>query len=438
MRTRLAIRTHALLERFFPERRLFLRSDTETRFIRLRPATQMVAMAGTTAFVGWTAVATAILLMDSIGAGSIRDQAAREQNTYEQRLNALSDERDARATEASAAQDRFNTALRQISVMQTELLDSEARRMELETGIDVIQATLRDAVNARETLGRRLATLETRIETGETALAEAGASSEDGTLDIVVEALSRTAEERDQIVIDAQAALVRAAEMEAAIEQMEEENDRIFSQLEEAMTVSVKPLDKMFEQAGMDPERIINQVRKGYSGQGGPLTPLSLSTKGAPLSNDTARANRLLGQMDRLNLYRIAAEKAPFAAPTKASVRFTSGFGRRWGRMHNGADFAGPHGTPIHATADGVVTFAGWQSGYGRLVKIQHEFGIETRYAHNSKLHVSVGDRVSRGEQIADMGNTGRSTGTHLHYEVRVGGQPVNPMIYIKAANDVF
>jgi murein DD-endopeptidase MepM/ murein hydrolase activator NlpD len=106
--------------------------------------------------------------------------------------------------------------------------------------------------------------------------------------------------------------------------------------------------------------------------------------------------------------------------------------------MHNGTDFAAPHGTPIFATADGVVVHAEWLSGYGRLVKIQHEFGIETRYAHMSKIRVKKGQRVSRGQRIGDMGNTGRSTGTHLHYEVRVGGRPVNPMIYIKAANDVF
>jgi murein DD-endopeptidase MepM/ murein hydrolase activator NlpD len=106
--------------------------------------------------------------------------------------------------------------------------------------------------------------------------------------------------------------------------------------------------------------------------------------------------------------------------------------------MHAGTDFAAPHGTPIYATADGVITHAGWLSGYGLLVKIQHEFGIETRYAHQSKLRVKVGQRVSRGQRIGDMGNTGRSTGTHLHYEVRVGGKAVNPMIYIKAAKDVF
>ncbi len=437
MRTRLAIKTHALVSRFFPERRLFLRSETDTRFIRLKSETQAIAFAGATVVVSWTIIATAILLMDSIGSGSYREQAKREQVTYQQRLNELSAERDSRAGEARAAQKRFNSALRQISVMQSELLDSETRRRELETGIDVIQATLRDTVKTREEINNRLAALEGQIASGGTALAQTGGQA-DGTMDILADALARTAEERDQVVADAQAALVRAAEMQAEIERMEDKNDRIFRQLEEAMTVSVKPLDRMFEKAGMDPDRILNQVRKGYSGQGGPLTPLSFSTRGEPISEDTRRANNILGEMDRLNLYRIAAQKAPFASPLRDPFRFTSGFGYRWGRLHAGTDFAAPHGTPIYSTADGVVVHAGWQSGYGRLVKIQHEFGIETRYAHMSKIRVKVGQRVSRGDRIGDMGNTGRSTGTHLHYEVRVGGKPVNPMIYIKAANDVF
>jgi len=435
VRSRLTIRLHALVERFFPERRLFLRSDSDTRFIRLRSETQAVGFAGLTLLVGWSIVATSILLMDSIGAGNFRDQAKRDQETYQHRLNALSAERDARAAEALAAQDRFASALKQISVMQTELLNSEAHRRELETGIDVIQATLREVMKSREEATARLAELESDLK-GEVALARA--SGDDATVKLLNEALTRVAEERDQVIADAQAALIRAAEMQAEIEILEDKNDRIFRQLEEAMTVSVMPLDKMFEKAGMDPDRILNEVRKGYSGQGGPLTPLSFSTKGDATSPETLRANRILNQMDRLNLYRIAAQKAPFASPLKDSFRFTSGFGYRWGRLHAGTDFAAPHGTPIYATADGVVIHAGWQSGYGRLVKIQHEFGIETRYAHQSKIRVKVGQRVSRGDRIGDMGNTGRSTGTHLHYEVRVGGKPVNPMIYIKAAKDVF
>ena len=174
------------------------------------------------------------------------------------------------------------------------------------------------------------------------------------------------------------------------------------------------------------------------------MTPLSFTTRGEELSPDTLRANRLLNQMDRLNLYRIAAEKAPFANPVKNAFRFTSQFGYRRDpktggrRMHKGVDFAAGMGTPLYATADGVVIHAGWSSGYGRLVKIQHEFGIETRYAHLAKIRVKEGQRVSRGELIGDMGNSGRSTGTHLHYEVRVNGRAVNPMTFIKAGRDVF
>ncbi len=435
MRTRLAIKTHALLERCFPERRLFLRSDTDTRFIRLRSETQAIAFAGAAAVVSWTIVATAILLMDSIGAGSYREQARRDQVTYQQRLNALAAERDARAAEALAAQERFSSALEQVSAMQSQLLTSEAKRREVETGLDVVQATLGETMKERETYREQYAALRSQLEKGGTAYAEGG---DESTLDFLSTALAKTAEERDQVVADAQDALLRADEMATEIRLMEEKNDMIFRQLEEAMTVSVKPLDKMFEAAGMDPDRILDQVRRGYSGQGGPLTPLSFSTRGEDLGPDASRANEILGQMDRLNLYRIATQRVPFASPLKDPFRFTSGFGRRWGRMHEGTDFAAPHGTPIYATAEGTVVHAGWMSGYGRLVKIRHEFGIETRYAHNSKLYVEVGQRVSRGQKIAAMGNTGRSTGTHLHYEVRVGGKAVNPMTYIKAANDVF
>ena len=443
MRTRLAITLHHLLERYFPERRVFLKSDTDTRFIRLRPGTQLLAFTGSAVVVAWAIVATAIILMDSIGAGNFREQAKRDQRLYQERLNVLAGERDMRMEEALAAQQRFNSALEQISVMQSQLLASETRRRELETGIEVIQTTLRDTMTDHKAARATIAEL--KEQKAEVVAASSGAATTtNAPVNFLAEALAETAAERDQIEANAQQALTRAEEMELEIALMRDQNDEIFRQLEEAMAVSVEPLDKMFRQAGMPTDQIIEQVRRGYSGQGGPLTPLSFSTSGEEPSPDAIRANRLLEQMDKLNLYRIAAEKAPFAMPVKSAFRFTSGFGYRRDpktggrRMHNGTDFAGAHGTNIYATADGVVTHAGWQSGFGRLVKIQHDFGIETLYAHNSNLRVRKGQRVSRGDQIADMGSTGRSTGTHLHYEVRVGGKPVNPMIYIKAARDVF
>ncbi len=435
MRSRITTKIHGWLEGRFPEKRLFLRSDSETRFIRLTAETQLVAWTGGTLIVGWTIIATAILLMDSIGAGNFRAQAQRDQMIYEQRLNSLSSERDIRAEEAVAAQRRFNSALDQISIMQSELLNTEDKRRELETGLEVVQSTLRDTMKAREEARDQVAAL---FADGTAANAGAMTQEATGTVNLLADALRDTAAERDLIAADAAFALDHAAEMELELRLLQEKNDEIFRQLEEAMLVSVEPLDKMFRSAGLNPDSLLSAVRRGYSGTGGPLTPLQFSTKGGGPDPDTSRANGILDRMDRINLYRIAAERAPFDIPVKSNFRFTSGFGQRWGRLHAGADFAGPIGTPIYATADGVVTHAGWSSGYGRLVKIQHEFGIETRYAHQSRLDVKVGQRVSRGQQIGAIGNSGRSTGPHLHYEVRVGGAPVNPMIYIRAGQDVF
>jgi len=440
VRTRLAIKIHTVLERFFPERRVFLKSDTDTRFVRLRPSTQLVALTGSTALIAWAIVATAIVLMDSIGSGNFREQAKRDQSTYQARLSDLSAQRNGRAEEAVAAQERFNAALKQISLMQSELLQSETRRRELETGIEVIQNTLRSTMMDREIARDQVAQLE-GAEGGSAARNNAASSA---PTSILADALARTAAERDQVIVDARDALVEAEELTQKLAIMQDQNDAIFRQLEEAMTVSVAPLDRMFRNAGMPTDRMLETVRRGYSGQGGPMMPLTFSTRGEEPSADTMRANRLLNQMDRLNLYRLAAQKAPFANPVKNAFRFTSQFGFRRDpktggrRMHSGVDFAAPSGTPLYATADGVVTNAGWGSGYGRLVKIQHEFGVETRYAHMSKIRVKVGQRVSRGQHIGDMGASGRVTGVHLHYEVRVGGKAVNPMIFIKAANDVF
>lgn len=435
MRTRLAIQIHTLLERFFPERRLFLRSDTDTRFIRLRSGTQLMAVAGAAAIVAWSIIATAILVMDSIGSGNFREQAKRDQETYRLRLNEISNERDMRSAEAVAAQKRFNAALEQISMMQSELLESEVRRRELETGIEVIQANLRRTMQQRD--DARIAAAQTKKAEPQDQIATAGDMNAAG-IDALAAALSETAKERDTLFADARAASAHADEMRLELKLLEEKNEQIFAQLEDAMTVSVKPLEKMFSQAGLSTKSLLEEVRRGYSGQGGPLTPLSISTSGGHIDANAARANKLLNDLDRLNMYRIAAEIVPFANPVKSAVRYTSGFGMRWGRMHNGSDFAGPHGTDIFTTADGVVTHAGWSSGYGRLIKIKHAHGIETRYAHLAKIRVNVGQRVSRGEHIGDMGNSGRSTGTHLHYEVRINGKAVNPMTFIKAARDVF
>jgi murein DD-endopeptidase MepM/ murein hydrolase activator NlpD len=102
--------------------------------------------------------------------------------------------------------------------------------------------------------------------------------------------------------------------------------------------------------------------------------------------------------------------------------------------MHEGLDIAANLGEPIYAALDGTVTYSGWASGYGNLIKLKHNDGIDTYYGHCSKLLVSEGQKVKKGEKIAEVGSTGNSTGPHLHFEIRINGVPKDPTKYL---NDI-
>ncbi len=133
----------------------------------------------------------------------------------------------------------------------------------------------------------------------------------------------------------------------------------------------------------------------------------------------------------------VGTAERPKTAPTGTyampiqNYRFSSGFGYRWGRLHSGVDLAAPTGTPIYASDGGTVQRAGWYAGYGLCVEINHENGRMTRYGHCSQLLVNVGDKVYQGQNIALVGNTGHSFGSHLHFEINLNGSPVNPVPYL-------
>ena len=436
MRQRITQRIDRFWSRYFPERRVFLKSDEDTRFIRLRPSVQASVFFVLASLLAWVIIATSILVMDNIGAGNFREQALRDQESYQQRLQYMSQERDIRAEEATKAQRRFDEALEQVSIMQTELLDADLKRRELIAALETTQTKMRRVLQDSNAAKQELSILKSDNPELVAQLNQSNSGANSDQLSFLTKTLNDTASERDRLEREAQAALDKVNEIEMELRLAEERNEQIFRQIEEAMTVSIEPLNKMFRAVGKNPDTIIDVIRKGYSGYGGPMT--KLSSHGSDPTMEELRANAILNDLDEMNIYRIAVEKIPFANPLKSAYRYTSGYGRRWGRMHYGTDFAAPHGTPIYASADGVVVHAGWASGYGRLVKIKHEFGYETRFGHLSKIRVNVGQKVSRGERIGDMGNTGRSTGTHLHYEIRINGNAINPMKYLEAGHDVF
>lgn len=174
---------------------------------------------------------------------------------------------------------------------------------------------------------------------------------------------------------------------------------------------------------GLDPSR--------FDGQGGPFEAV------APLKSGNPDFKQLFMSWKKLDTLEKGSIAIPSAMPVEG-MKFTSGYGvrsdpfQRRAAMHAGVDLAGPVGTKIFATADGIVRRAERASGYGNLVEVDHGRGIHTRYAHMSKLLVRPGQPVKRGELVGLMGSTGRSTGSHLHYEVRIDGKAVNPIPFMQ------
>ena len=436
-------RLNAALERTLPEKRLFLRSETTTRFVRLRPAVQALILSGTAVYLTWSLVATALVFFELVGSTDLREAARREQVYFEERLADLTAQRDRASAEAQAAHRRFGEAMDRVGGMQTMLLDAEQRIAELEDGIDALQTGMQTVAGERDAALSRLAELESADANTRLARATARLADTEMTLDFLLSALDQTADEREALRGLAETATLEAQHLALEHRLVQDRNTRIFTQLEQAVESAILPLERIFTAAGMSPDTLLRQVRSGYQTRSAALTPISVSTSGTIDPNsDESRANGVLAALEEIEAYRIAIQRTPFATPVRGA-RTTSGFGYRRDpitggrRLHAGQDFGGSRGTPITATADGVVIEAGRQSGYGNIVVIRHDFGFETRYAHLSSIAVREGQRVSRGDRVGGMGNTGRSTGVHLHYEIRVNGTPINPMTYMRAAQYV-
>ncbi len=209
--------------------------------------------------------------------------------------------------------------------------------------------------------------------------------------------------------------------------------------------------EQAIRRLGLDPRRVLSasqassqaalassQSGRRATGMGGPLEALASEADGSL----DARFARLGASLARLAALEHGLQRMPQVMPTERG-RMTSNFGYRRdpftgeAAMHSGLDFGGAHGEPIRAVAAGRVSFVGTKGGYGRLVEITHGNGLVTRYAHMSAAGARVGQTVAAGEVIGAIGSTGRSTGPHLHFEVRVNDHAVNPRPLLEGAREI-
>jgi murein DD-endopeptidase MepM/ murein hydrolase activator NlpD len=383
------------LARVAPEKTLLLSSSRGLRYVRLSPLSQTLMAAGVALAFAWGAVAAGALAARGISDAGEADALAAVATAYENRLET--------AAAAAAAQNA-----------RLETLRAE-----------------------REALAARLGEADARADAAEAGLAAAAQEREELSLTLtrVADALEAAAAQRDH-------ALAAASGFEAE----RERQTQLLARVGEAAELTIAPLENLLSSAGVDVDAVLEEVRREAGGVGGPFVPLepatATATATATAASGAARPLTVMSSLERVNLLRLAAQRLPFATPVE-DARLTSRFGPRRdpingrGARHEGLDLVAPRGAPVLASAAGRVVHAGWMRGFGRAVKVRHDFGFETLYAHMDETRVQVGERVEAGTRVGDLGNTGRSTGPHLHYEIRVEGRPVDPHSFIKAARDV-
>lgn len=238
---------------------------------------------------------------------------------------------------------------------------------------------------------------------------------------------------------------VEAARLEQENSVLREENEKQRQQLDrlknrvEAVEDKTRQLaDEISADDGQDaPQEAPPSDPTGGNGAGGPRVEMDAAT--------VAAVEQRAAQLEReLQFYEHALReraRVPSVWPTEGRTTDSYGgrgnpFGGGTFEFHGGLDIATAWGTPVVAAGSGTVTFAGWQGGYGQMVIVEHGDGLSTRYGHLSRVEVSVGEQLTRGQQLGRVGSTGRSTGPHLHFEVRIGETAVNPRRYLPAREE--
>jgi murein DD-endopeptidase MepM/ murein hydrolase activator NlpD len=252
------------------------------------------------------------------------------------------------------------------------------------------------------------------------------------------------AEPRQSRVITSEPYQVQTVGFRARGERLEGDQDRTLSELEDQVVEASEQTRGVLRLTGVPMASLTGP--EADTAAGGPLVPqdfvayLRDSGLNPAFSQRVAQVAARIGESRRLSAI---ASSTPLAAPVAVDYRETSGYGQRIdpfnGRaaFHSGLDMAAFERAPVVATSPGVVSFAGTKSGYGYTVEIDHGHGFKTRYGHLRDIQVQRGDRVAIGQRIGSMGSTGRSTATHLHYEVWFRGRAVDPVNFLRAGRHV-
>ncbi|MDO8605289.1 MAG: M23 family metallopeptidase [Phaeospirillum sp.] len=233
---------------------------------------------------------------------------------------------------------------------------------------------------------------------------------------------------------EARAVREQVRRLEGSLERLKLAYAQAVRNTNDATSSRISEAEKVLSRLGIDARQLFERQQRD-GGRGGPFIPL-------PSGGGDTGLSGLLDRLDHWSGVKLVMQKMPLGEPLQVDYDINSGFGnrsdplnRRTG-VHEGVDLGAPFGSPVYATGEGVVEFSGPWDRYGLTIEINHGGGVTTRYAHLSRIKVKEGQKVTRSTVIGMLGNTGRSTGPHLHYEVRLSDMPKDPLKFIAAGED--
>ncbi|MBL8550799.1 MAG: M23 family metallopeptidase [Hyphomonadaceae bacterium] len=405
------LRARAFFDRVFPERQIYHRSGGTVRYVSLSPSKQALMALGAVGVAGWCVYATANTVIDNFHASSQSTEVDRLEAKYQRWLTearAQSQAAQAQLTERTQAFERVTS--------------------EFERRHEVLRSLLEMAGGSNLTSGAR------PIE-------------RDGARLLMRASIDEAEPRVSRALATAEPTLVQTVGFRARVDALETDQSTALAELEDNVVERSEQMRGVLRLTGVSVSRLTGAEGDDGAAVGGPLVPQDLIQYLRESGMDTAFAHRVSQVAARVAESRrlqAVADATPLAQPVAVDAyRETSGYGPRvdpfTGRpaFHAGLDLTAFERAPVVATSPGVVAYAGVKSGYGYVVEIDHGHGFKTRYGHLRDIQVSRGERVAIGQRIGSMGSTGRSTGTHLHYEVWFRGRAVDPINFLRAGRHV-
>ena len=447
------------LQRFFPERQIILRTEERMRTLRLTTMRQAVAASLITIVGGWLLVSSGLVVSHSdriraknievIDARSGYEQLLAQLTVYKRRIDEITEELDENNERMVSLADR-QVSLVDLKTPEGALASAARERKpdikrlarngrlgsnpeQIEVAIGRIELERHRVAEEREGLHTQLENLKTDM-TDVTVVHEGTAFIDPKTLE-----LRQLVIERDLASAERDGLVSRVGELEDQLRDMESTQLLLFHRFSEVAEEQIQKIETSLSTTGLEVDDLLD-ARRSESGSGGPFIPLeSYPGDEGPLHESLVSLNL---QVERLTELQNLAAVMPLEKPLK-KYWITSGFGVRKDPIngkyarHLGLDFGGPYKSAVRSPGEGKVVYAGWRGRYGRLVEIDHGMGLTSRYGHMAKISVEKGEYVGRGTEIGLLGNSGRSTGPHLHLEVLYKGKQLNPLKFMRAGSDV-